>query len=157
MLARGKRVSRSFRWGEKVLLVHSLPVQSWWVNGAADRDTWNRVDQYLLLLCLPCSQKRKIMFIWPYWEVSIPSWRLNEKLVFLLLCWPKICVLILLSLAMWIVLQVNEKTVMKKCFSHEWGLQDQALHDWYNPGHWADMASLIWKSNPISIKGKIHK
>lgn len=45
---------------------------------------------------------------------------------------------------------------MKKGCSHEWGLQDQALHDQYNPGHQADMASLIYKSNPISIKGTIH-
>lgn len=31
---------------------------------------------------LPCSQTRMIALIWPSWGVSIPCWRLNEKLLY---------------------------------------------------------------------------
>lgn len=51
---------------------------------------------------------------------------------------------------------MDGKIAMKQSCSREWGLQDQALHDQYNPGHRADTASLIYKSNPISIQGTIH-
>lgn len=112
-------------------------------KGSQRRQDGTRLINTCLSIAFPAVKREWLHLSGLLGEYLFLNERKWKTLVFLLLCWPPIRVLTLLSVAVCIVLQANGKMVMKKCCSCEWGLQDQALHDQCNPGLQADIASLI--------------